>query len=188
MNNDQEQDPNKCEAIAVCVSAACGTKKKSKLKYCELMFEVVRGRREGRRYSWKGYFNSQANISRLLANLRTSGWKGTAFARKLDMRGAPMVRITIHNELEQERRDGKPAQRFPKVAFINPVREIKLEEEITANEFEDLNRDFADMLSGPTPSGIATPTEPPGEEEHDDDDAEDWREETSGAQEAAAAP
>lgn len=144
------EDQHVAEAIGIAVSAGVGVLD-SGIQYGEIVFEVPRGPRQGRRYKKRVYFNTQKNAEDAVRDLRTSGWKGKKFSAVLDMRGAPEVRLTIHNELEQRRPDGQEPKRFPRVAFVNKMTQLEIRNNLADEDLDALTRDFSDLLGEDPP-------------------------------------
>lgn len=129
-------------------------KTKANLEFVELLLQVTHGPYTGRRYKWRGYFNTQDNAKRSFEALRAAGWRGTRFNDWRGLDGRTECQIVIVHEKEQPREDRKPQRTFARVAFINRVPKLKIDQPLGTTEIDALSRDFADMIANTAPRAV----------------------------------
>src|SRR5437899_772218 len=123
-----------------------------------VLFGILSGPLRGRRVEWTAWMTAAA-IELSLRQLQAAGWKGGSL-RTLDGLGSVNVSLRIEPEALPADERG-PARVFPRVAWVNKIRNLAHATGLSDRELEELDKLAAKVKANPTKK--TAKTDEPGE-------------------------
>lgn len=120
--------------------------------YVAALYELKLGETMRTRLSGRWYLNTEENAKNAVKQLRASGWRGATFR---NWKGFGEVDCDVVVKHEQGLPDGRTgvAKTYPRIAFVNELRSLRIEQRIQSQDIDKLSDRFAHLLSAPSEDG-----------------------------------